>query len=110
MFPSFYLGAATAPDLLGGGIGCRLRTGALLSEDACFREGYRALDEQRASLVAWGTAIRESVESYGKVLRRHLGRVREIGGIRSATAKTLTLYVSCVRWWGRLRVVDPTVL
>src|SRR2546427_6062172 len=42
------------------------------SDDADFPERDRALDEQRARLVAGGTAIREGIQSYGKVLRCHL--------------------------------------
>ena len=48
----------------------------LLSDDADFPERDRALDEQRARLVAGGTAIREGIQSYRKVLRRHLRGVR----------------------------------
>src|SRR3989440_12116341 len=79
--------------------------GVLLSDDARFREGYRALDEQCASLAAVGAAIREGVERYAKVLRRYLCRVRQLGDIGSATANTLSLYVSRALWLKRFRVV-----
>src|SRR2546427_7006834 len=80
------------------------------SDDADFPERDRALDEQRARLVAGGTAIREGIQSYGKVLRCHLRRIRQIRDIDSAPAKTLSLYVSCVRGRGCLRIVNPAVL